>query len=122
MEYRPVRVSDLIRDINRELYLPAIQREFVWGTDKGEWYFRFHHGRFPHRFVSLLEAQAGTLLASVRTERELTLLSCQRDVLCMPAEPSVAGVMRIASTALGAPESDSAALSRRYSLASALTA
>jgi len=34
MEYIPVRVSDIIRRVNRDLYLPAIQREFVWGTDR----------------------------------------------------------------------------------------
>jgi hypothetical protein len=47
MEYRPVRVSDLIREINRELYLPAIQREFVWGTDKVERLFDSIMGDFP---------------------------------------------------------------------------
>ena len=30
MDYRSVRISDIIRDINREYYLPDIQREFVW--------------------------------------------------------------------------------------------
>jgi len=30
MEYRSVRIFDIIRDINREYYLPDIQREFVW--------------------------------------------------------------------------------------------
>lgn len=34
MEYIPIRVSDIIRQINRDIYLPAIQREFVWGTDR----------------------------------------------------------------------------------------
>jgi hypothetical protein len=34
MEYIPVRVSDLIRQVNRDIYLPAIQREFVWSTDR----------------------------------------------------------------------------------------
>src|SRR6266581_3644078 len=34
MEYIPVRVSDIIRQVNRDIYLPAIQREFVWGTDQ----------------------------------------------------------------------------------------
>ena len=29
MEYIPVRVSDIIRQVNRDIYLPAIQREFV---------------------------------------------------------------------------------------------
>lgn len=36
MEYIPVRVSDIIRQVNRDIYLPAIQREFVWGTDRIE--------------------------------------------------------------------------------------
>ena len=47
MDYRPIRVSDLIREINRELYLPAIQREFVWGTDKVERLFDSIMGDFP---------------------------------------------------------------------------
>lgn len=34
MEYIPVRVSDIIRQVNRDIYLPAIQREFVWGRDR----------------------------------------------------------------------------------------
>jgi hypothetical protein len=34
MEYRPVRIRDLIRDVNHDLYLPAIQREFVWGPEQ----------------------------------------------------------------------------------------
>lgn len=34
MEYIPVRVSDIIRQVNRDIYLPAIQREFVWATDR----------------------------------------------------------------------------------------
>ena len=29
MEYIPVRVSDIIRQVNRDIYLPAIQREFL---------------------------------------------------------------------------------------------
>jgi len=36
MEYRPVRVVDIIRDVNRDLYLPAIQREFEWKPDRIE--------------------------------------------------------------------------------------
>ncbi len=47
MEYRPVRVSDLIREINRKLYLPAIQREFVWEPDKVERLFDSIMGDFP---------------------------------------------------------------------------
>ena len=30
MEYIPFQVSDVIRQLNRDIYLPAIQREFVW--------------------------------------------------------------------------------------------
>ena len=30
MEYSPVRVNDIIRQVNQDIYLPAIQREFVW--------------------------------------------------------------------------------------------
>lgn len=36
MEYIPIRVSDLIRQVNHDLFLPAIQREFVWNTDRIE--------------------------------------------------------------------------------------
>lgn len=34
MEYTPIRISDLIRLINKDLFLPAIQREFVWTAEK----------------------------------------------------------------------------------------
>lgn len=34
MEYSPVRVCDIIRRVNTDTYLPAIQREFVWGPDR----------------------------------------------------------------------------------------
>ena len=36
MDYTSVRVSDIIKQINRNLYLPAIQREFVWEAYKVE--------------------------------------------------------------------------------------
>ena len=36
MEYQSVRVVDIIKQVNRDLYLPAIQREFVWSTGKIE--------------------------------------------------------------------------------------
>lgn len=32
MEYKSIRIADIIKDINREYYLPAIQRGFVWET------------------------------------------------------------------------------------------
>lgn len=47
MEYVPVRVSDLIRRLNRDLYLPAIQREFVWGPDRVERLFDSIMSDFP---------------------------------------------------------------------------
>ena len=47
MEYSPVRVSDIIRQINSDIYLPAIQREFVWGTDRIERLFDSIMADFP---------------------------------------------------------------------------
>ena len=47
MEYIPVRVSDIIRQVNRAIYLPAIQREFVWGADRIERLFDSIMSDFP---------------------------------------------------------------------------
>ena len=47
MEYRPVRVSDIIRQVNGDIYLPAIQREFVWGTERIERLFDSIMADFP---------------------------------------------------------------------------
>ncbi len=47
MEYIPVRVSDIVRQANRDLFLPAIQREFVWGTDRIERLFDSIMADFP---------------------------------------------------------------------------
>jgi hypothetical protein len=47
MEYVPVRVSDIIRQLNRDIYLPAIQREFVWGPDRIERLFDSIMADFP---------------------------------------------------------------------------
>lgn len=47
MEYIPVRVSDIIRQVNREIYLPAIQREFVWGSERVERLFDSIMADFP---------------------------------------------------------------------------
>lgn len=47
MEYIPVRVSDIIRQVNRDIYLPAIQREFVWGSDRIERLFDSIMADFP---------------------------------------------------------------------------
>ncbi|MCH8512310.1 MAG: DUF262 domain-containing protein [Kiritimatiellae bacterium] len=47
MEYIPIRVSDIIRQVNRDIYLPAIQREFVWKTDRIERLFDSILADFP---------------------------------------------------------------------------
>jgi len=47
VEYIPVRVSDIIRQVNRDIFLPAIQREFVWGTDRIERLFDSVMSDFP---------------------------------------------------------------------------
>ncbi len=47
MEYIPVRIADIIRSINRDLYLPAIQREYVWGPEKVERLFDSVMSDFP---------------------------------------------------------------------------
>jgi hypothetical protein len=47
MEYIPVRVNDIVRQLNRDLYLPAIQREFVWGSDRIERLFDSIMADFP---------------------------------------------------------------------------
>ena len=47
MEYIPVRITDIIRQINRDIFLPAIQREFVWGPDRIERLFDSIMSDFP---------------------------------------------------------------------------
>ncbi len=47
MEYIPVRISDIIRQVNHDIYLPAIQRELVWGTDRIERLFDSIMADFP---------------------------------------------------------------------------
>lgn len=47
MEYIPIRVSDIIRQINQDIYLPAIQREFVWDTHRIERLFDSMMSDFP---------------------------------------------------------------------------
>ena len=47
MEYIPVRVSDIIRQVNHDIYLPAIQREFVWDTRRIERLFDSIMADFP---------------------------------------------------------------------------
>lgn len=47
MEYIPIRVSDIVRLVNRDWYLPAIQRELVWNTDRIERLFDSIMADFP---------------------------------------------------------------------------
>jgi hypothetical protein len=47
MEYIPVRVSDIIRKVNRDIYLPAIQREFEWEPRRIERLFDSIMADFP---------------------------------------------------------------------------
>ena len=47
MEYIPIRVSDIVRQVNRDWYLPAIQRELVWHTDRIERLFDSIMSDFP---------------------------------------------------------------------------
>jgi hypothetical protein len=47
MEYRAVRIKDVITGINRDYFLPAIQREFVWEPDQIERLFDSILGDYP---------------------------------------------------------------------------
>ena len=47
MEYIPIRVSDIVRQVNRDWYLPAIQRELEWNTDRIERLFDSILSDFP---------------------------------------------------------------------------
>ncbi len=47
MEYIPIRVTDIVRKVNRDWYLPAIQREFVWSTRSVERLFDSILSDFP---------------------------------------------------------------------------
>ena len=47
MEYRAVRIKDIITGINRDYFLPAIQREFVWDTTQIEKLFDSILGDYP---------------------------------------------------------------------------
>ena len=47
MEYIPIRVSDIIRHVNKDWFLPAIQRELVWNTDRIERLFDSILSDFP---------------------------------------------------------------------------
>ncbi len=47
MEYRAVRINDVIGGINKDYFLPAIQREFVWEPDQVEKLFDSILGDYP---------------------------------------------------------------------------
>jgi hypothetical protein len=47
MEYRSVRIKDVIGSINKDYFLPAIQREFVWDPDQIETLFDSILGDYP---------------------------------------------------------------------------
>jgi hypothetical protein len=47
MEYIPIRIGDLLRQLNRDIYLPAIQREFVWDPQRIERLFDSIMCHFP---------------------------------------------------------------------------
>jgi len=47
MEYRSVRINDVISGINKDYFLPAIQREFVWKPDQIERLFDSILGDYP---------------------------------------------------------------------------
>src|SRR5579872_3358626 len=47
MEYRPVRIRDVISATNKDYFLPAIQREFVWEPDQIERLFDSILGDYP---------------------------------------------------------------------------
>lgn len=46
MEYLAVPISHIIRDVNRQYFLPAIQREFVWELEQIEKLFDSIMGDF----------------------------------------------------------------------------
>jgi hypothetical protein len=60
MEYRPVRISDVVRDINRSLFLPAIQREFEWGPERVEKLFDSIMGDYPIGSFLFWKIEEGT--------------------------------------------------------------
>jgi hypothetical protein len=47
MEYRAVRIKDIISGINKDYFLPAIQREFVWEPEQIERLFDSILGDYP---------------------------------------------------------------------------
>ena len=47
MEYRAVVIRDIIKDINKSHFLPAIQREFVWKPERIEKLFDSIMGDYP---------------------------------------------------------------------------
>ena len=56
MEYRAVRIKDIITGINRDYFLPAIQCvEFVWDTTQIEKLFDSILFQYPYWLISFLE-------------------------------------------------------------------
>jgi len=53
MEYRSVRIKDVIDGINKDYFLPAIQRELVWEPAQIE--KLFDPGGLSDRLIPLLE-------------------------------------------------------------------
>ena len=47
MSYQTIRASDIVKKVNRDWYLPAIQRELVWDTDRIERFFDSIMSDFP---------------------------------------------------------------------------
>jgi len=47
MEYRSVRIKDVIDGINKDYFLPAIQRELVWEPAQIEKLFDSNLGDYP---------------------------------------------------------------------------
>ncbi len=47
MDYESRSIKDIISELNRTIYLPAIQREFVWDTEDIEKLFDSIMGDYP---------------------------------------------------------------------------
>jgi uncharacterized protein with ParB-like and HNH nuclease domain len=48
------KIKNIVNEINKKYYLPAIQREFVWSTDQIETLFDFSHARISNKYFSFL--------------------------------------------------------------------
>lgn len=91
VEYRPVQISHVIREINRSLFLPAIQREFEWEPERVEKLFDSIMGDYPIGSFLFWKIDEGTRPQWTTYEffrdfdkehphnREANLLGLQRD-------------------------------------------